>query len=168
MTGNNDIHRAEVLADGLRGPVDGPVAGVDIGQVDYGIITVGQHGDNGVDIFIPGVGLFVDVIEAEAHIAHGKGDIVAVGVSRVTADDLSLRNIYNVGALVPHGLCRLICESLIMPRGVAEGLQIVFKIGNMLIFFIVIRRIAVHQIACVSVFIRKGGGRNLGYAADMV
>ena len=55
-----------------------------------------------------------------------------------------------------------------MPRGVAEGLQIVLEIGNMLIFLIVICSIAVHQIAYISVCIRKGSGRDLRHAADMV
>ena len=55
-----------------------------------------------------------------------------------------------------------------MPGGVAEGLQIVFKIGNMLIFLVVIGGIAVHQTACIPVCIRKSGGRNLRHATDMV
>ena len=90
VTGNHNVHRAEVLADGFGGAVDGTVIRVDVGKVDHGVIAVGHDRDNGVDILIVSVRLFIDVIQTKTHVPHGEGNIVAVGIARIAVDHLLL------------------------------------------------------------------------------
>ena len=168
VAGDDNIHRAEVLADGLGGAVNGPVVDVNIRKVDHGIIAVGHDGHDGVDIFAAGVGLFVEVIQAEGHVAHGEGNIVAVGVARVTLNDLLAGDFNHVGAHVLHGFGRLIIKSLVVPGEVGILDKVVFDIGDMLILLIEIGGIVVDKVTVIAAGIVKTRGSNFRDAADMI
>ena len=168
MPGHNDIHRTEILADRAGSLVNGGIAGVDVGEIDHSVIAIGHDRHDGVDVFTAGIGLFIDVIQAEGHVSHGKGNIVAIGVARVAVDHLLLRDVNHVGTHILHGFGRLIVIGLVVPGDIGIPGKIILKVGDMLVFLIKICRIAVNQIAVVAGSIVKACCCDFRDAADMI
>ena len=93
----------------------------------------------------------MNIIQPEGHVAHGEGHIISIGIPGVALHNLLFRDIHHVGTLLAHGFDRLIIIGLVVIRCFAVTRQIIFKIGNMLVFFIKICCVAVHQIVCPAV-----------------
>ena len=110
----------------------------------------------------------MNIIQPEGHVAHGEGHIISIGIPGVALHNLLFRDIHHVGTLLAHGFDRLIIIGLIVIRGFAVTSQIIFKIGNMLVFLIKIRRVAVHQIAGPAICVPERGLGNFRYPTDMV
>ena len=146
---NHNIHRAVIFGNRLRGFVNGAVVGVDVGKVHHGIVAVGHDGNDGVDILVAGVGLLMDVVQAEGHVPDGKGDVVAVGVVRVALHNHGgVRHIDHRRAAVCHSCLRLVGKCLVVPGTGTVLCQVVFQVGNVLVFLVVIGGVAVDQISC--------------------
>ena len=90
MAGNNDIHGVKILADRFGSSVNGTVICIDICKIDNRILSIGQNCYNRVNVFVTGVGLFMDIIKAEFHVAQREGYIIPVSIARVPVDDLLL------------------------------------------------------------------------------
>ena len=168
VTRDNNIHRIKILSDGFRGSVNRALVDVHIREVYHRVVPVGHDRHNRIDILIAGIGLFMDVVKPKAHIPHGEGYIITVSVFRVAVNDLLLRDIYQVGALVLHSLDRLIIIGLIVPGIVAVSDKIVLKVRNMLILFIKIGGVAVNQIPGLAAGVPIGRCGDFRDAADMI
>ena len=156
MPSDNNINFAIITAYSLNCIIDCMVDNINIGQIYNRIISVCYSSDNGTGIY--SIAVPIQIIETEGHITHGKSDVITIGISDTGRNNLLLRYLCGLGTLLLHRFQRLIDESLIVPRVVVVSGKVIFLRVDMLVVFIIINGVTVHQTAL----------GNFGDAADMV